>query len=50
MFKLQEMKDLRTIRLSFHGMHEKESYTKNWIDEDSSSVENNSCTLLDNSG
>lgn len=50
MFKLQEMKDLRSIRLSFHGMHEKESYTKNWIDKDSSSVENNSCMLLDNSG
>lgn len=49
-FKLQEIKDLRSIHLSFHGMHEKESYTTNWIDKDSSSVENNSCMLLDNSG
>lgn len=39
MFNLQELRDLRSIHLSFHGMHEKESDTKNWIKRDSRSAE-----------
>lgn len=50
MLNLREMRDLRSTHLAFHGTHEKESHTKNWINRDSSSVEKTSCMLLDNSG
>lgn len=43
MLKLQEIKDLKSICLSFHSMHEKESNTQNSTDQDSSSVATNSC-------